>query len=112
MEKQKTIKTKPIWISFDLGVSGNYEKLFQWLDGHGAKECGDSLAYIKDYPYKDDLAHELRRDIIKSVKSIQYIRVYVVWSEGSRTRARFLIGGRKGAPWAGCAPSNQEEEDE
>lgn len=31
-----------IWISYDLGVSGDYENLYAWLDDHGAKECGQS----------------------------------------------------------------------
>ena len=29
-----------IWISYDLGVRGDYENLYSWLDTHGAKECG------------------------------------------------------------------------
>ena len=35
-----------IWISFDLGIRGDYENLYAWLDEHGAKECGDNFASI------------------------------------------------------------------
>jgi hypothetical protein len=30
-----------VWISFDLGVRGDYEGMYAWLDTHNAKECGD-----------------------------------------------------------------------
>ena len=36
------MKTSTIWISYDLGVRGDYEGLYAWLDSHGAKECGDT----------------------------------------------------------------------
>jgi hypothetical protein len=38
---------KTIWISFDLGVKGDYEQLYAWLDNHGAKECGPNLATLR-----------------------------------------------------------------
>ena len=30
-----------IWLSYDLGVDGDYENLYAWLDHKEAKECGD-----------------------------------------------------------------------
>ena len=35
-----------IWLSYDLGVRGDYEGLYAWLDKHQAKECGDNIAYF------------------------------------------------------------------
>ena len=35
---------KFIWLSYDLGIGGDYESLYSWLDNHEAKECGDSVA--------------------------------------------------------------------
>ena len=44
---------KAIWLSYDLGVSGDYEGIYAWLAKHGAKECGDSLAFL-NYEYEHD----------------------------------------------------------
>lgn len=40
--------TKTIWISYDLGVGGDYEGLYAWLDNNEATECGDSLD-VREY---------------------------------------------------------------
>jgi hypothetical protein len=32
------------WLSFDLGLQGDYDNLYAWLDKQGAQECGDSVA--------------------------------------------------------------------
>ena len=34
-----------VWISFDLGVKGDYEGMYAWLDSKDAKECGDSTVH-------------------------------------------------------------------
>jgi len=31
---------KLIWIAFDLGVRGDYDGIYEFLDTHEAKECG------------------------------------------------------------------------
>lgn len=36
--------SKRVWISYDLGVQADYDGLYQWLDEHKARECGDSVA--------------------------------------------------------------------
>jgi hypothetical protein len=51
-----------IWLSFDLGVRGDYEGLYEFLDTHGAKECGDSLGFM-NYEFKKDLITELEKDL-------------------------------------------------
>ena len=38
---------KAIWLSYDLGIQGDYESLYQWLDSQGAIERGDSVAFFK-----------------------------------------------------------------
>ena len=48
-----------VWISYDLGVNGDYESLYSWLDIQGAKECGTSVAYLT-YTHVDDLMESLR----------------------------------------------------
>jgi hypothetical protein len=32
-----------VWFSFDLGVRGAFEGMYEFLDSHEAKECGDNL---------------------------------------------------------------------
>lgn len=93
---------KWIWLSYDLGVTGDYEALYQWLDGHGARECGDSVAAI-NYEYSgadvfDVVAKELRRHLGKTPAGS---RIYMGASEGGKAPGRFLVGRRRPAPWAG-----------
>lgn len=61
-------KWKPYWLSYDLGVGGDYESLYQWLDNHHAKICGDSLAYFK-YPFEEseDPDEKLKADLLQTV---------------------------------------------
>ena len=33
-----------VWLSYDLGIKGDYAALYIWLDEHKALECGDSIA--------------------------------------------------------------------
>ena len=35
-----------VWMSYNLGVTGDYEGLYAWLDEHNAKECGNSVAWF------------------------------------------------------------------
>ena len=50
----KGMASEAIWLSYDLGIRGDYESLYAWLDQHNAKECGDSLAFFK-FDYTHDL---------------------------------------------------------
>lgn len=66
-----------IWLSYDLGVNGDYEGLYSWLDGHGAKECGTSVAFLK-YAHEGDLATALKADIEAAVSLDKRSRVYLI----------------------------------
>lgn len=52
-----TVKSA-IWLSYDLGVNGDYEGMYAWLDNHGAKECGGSVAYLQ-FTHDGDLPASL-----------------------------------------------------
>src|SRR6266545_4965387 len=107
-DKQETkVVKKIIWISFDLGVTGDYEGIYTWLDSWGAVECGDSFAYIKAYDFRKDLLAELREDIKQTVRIDKRTRIYVVREVDGEPKGRFLIGGRKNAPWSGYAPTRE-----
>jgi hypothetical protein len=101
-----------IWISYDLGVRDDYEGLFSWLAEHGAKECGDSLAYI-NYEYKKDLLKELKADLVAAISPTKRTRIYTIHLDPAtkEMKGTFLIGGRKIPPWAGFAAGAQEIDD-
>ena len=91
-----------IWISYDLGVNGDYEGMYAWLDDHGAKECGSSVAFVKSYDYDgEDLMQALKYDIQGAVKINEKTRIYVIRRVDGKKKGRFLFGRRKEAPWDG-----------
>jgi hypothetical protein len=57
---------RTIWLSYDMGVRGDYEGLYAWLDKHTARECGDSLAVLR-YHYSADFIEELKSDLDRSI---------------------------------------------
>ncbi len=89
-----------IWISFDLGITGDYEGLYSWLDSNGAKECGTSVAYLT-YNHPGDLMEALRKDLNEVVSLNKRSRIYVVSRDGEQFKGSYLIGRRKAAPWEG-----------
>lgn len=93
-----------IWLSFDLGVRGDYESLYQWLDRYGARECGDSFVFIENYEYESDLLGELKKDIESTVGITKKSRFYVVYrNEQGKIGGKFVLGHRKASPWQGYA---------
>lgn len=100
-----------IWISYDLGVRGDYEGIYAFLDAHGAKECGDSIAFLS-FEYEDDLIAELKAKIEEYVDLQPRSRIYVLSRDNGRYKGRFVFGHRKRAPWAGYAGRDSEEEDD
>jgi len=66
-----------IWISYDLGIKGDYPELYRWLDTHKAKECGNSFAYIT-YQYNTDISKELKADLIKNIAFNPGDRIYAL----------------------------------
>ena len=103
-----------IWISYDLGTTGDYEGMYAWLDDRGARECGSSVAFIKGYDHgSESLTAALMDDIEAAVVLNKRSRIYVIWrtTEG-RQKGRFLIGGRKGAPWDGYGQQSNVDDDE
>lgn len=98
-----------IWLSFDLGVSGDYEGMYSWLDNHEAKECGSSVACFS-FSYDGDLAKSLKTEIENAVSLNNRSRVYVVYRDEKKLKGRYVIGRRKSAPWGGYG--TQEEHDD
>lgn len=106
---------KLIWISYDLGLKGDYENLYAWLDSHKAKECGTNCAAFW-FEFNKDLLKELTEDLKAKVSLSKTDRIYVIYPEPEpslKRKGKFLFGKRKPAPWAGYAIEYEEEvEDE
>lgn len=95
-----------IWISYDLGIKGDYPNLYKWLDTHKAKECGNSVAYFS-YEFQSDILTELLSDLQNEIDLKPGDRIYVVTEinkEDKKTFAgKYIYGNRKGNPWEGYA---------
>jgi hypothetical protein len=102
-----------VWISFDLGVRGDYGNFYNWLDEHGAKECGDTLA-VFEFSYQGKLLEALKRDIDQRIHSDKRTRVYVIYREAKtkKMKGSFIFGGRRVPPWTGYSQRSQDDTDE
>ncbi len=102
------MKKKTFWLSYDLGLKGDYIGMYEWLDFKEARECGDSLA-VFEFEYDDDFIQEILAQLKDNVEFKKGDRVYLIWKdEENRVKGSFIIGKRKPAPWEGYA---LEEED-
>ena len=95
---------KAFWLSYDLGIKGDYTGLYTFLDAVDAKECGDSITFFQK-DYGDDFLDSLTNELKKYVKINNTDRIYVVYVDSStnKTKGKWLFGGRKRAPWEGYA---------
>ena len=69
-----------VWMSYDLGVTGDYESLYAWLDDHNAKECGNSVAYFS-FSYDGDLLESLKAEIEDAVALNKRARIYIIYRD-------------------------------
>ena len=99
-----------VFLSYDLGINGDYEGLYSWLAKLEAKECGDSLAYFK-YAHKGDLVTDIKKDIKSTVSLNPKSRVYLIRFVGGKFTGSFIFGSRREAAWASFAPTSDQTED-
>lgn len=104
---------KTIWISFDLGVKGDYSGLYRWLDNSDAVECGDSLACVRlEIPEGTDPAEFVAEEIEEIVDLSKSDRIYAIWrNDDGKIKGRFLFGKRKASPWQGYGDNADVEDD-
>jgi hypothetical protein len=102
-----------IWLSFDLGVTGDYEGIYTWLADHDAVECGDSLAFLR-YEKRGDLLEDLKKDLENAVEINGKTRIYVIYrsEDDDKMKGKFLFGKHKQASWTGYGTSKEETSDE
>ncbi len=106
------MKKQNVWISYDLGIKGDYPGLYKWLDEHKAKECGNNLAYFAyEHTSTSDFITELTTDFKENIEFKNGDRIYAVFrkKEGAKFKraGKFIIGNRKASPWEGYAPIDE-----
>lgn len=70
---------KTYWLSYDLGIGGNYEKLYGWLDDHKAKPCGDSVAYFQySYNQGENPDEVLKKDLLGALDLKAGNKLYII----------------------------------
>ena len=101
------------WLSFDLGVKGDYLGLYAWLDNHDAVECGDGVAsFILECSNRDAAGEELMEAISSNVNLAASDRIYVIYRlDDGTVRGKFMHGKRKANPWEGYGNSGEESEE-
>ena len=106
---------KFVWLSFDLGVKGDYEGLYAWLDSQNARECGESLAGLNvEISDERRLPTLLKKALSTSVDLDKRSRIYVVFfdSRTRKVRGQFIFGSRRRPPWTGYGGSPAEAEED
>jgi hypothetical protein len=105
---------KSIWLSYDLGVRGDYSGLYQWLDNADAVECGNNNAFFKmDVEATEDVIEKLKSEISKNVDIKNGERFYVIYKKADgKCAGKYIFGNRKANPWTGYKqkPANEDVE--
>jgi hypothetical protein len=102
---------KTVWLSYDLGVRGDYEGLFDFLAEVSAKECGSNLG-VFSFSVQNDILKELKATIKEHMKTDKRSRIYVMYTKpDGKPTGRFIFGARKSPPWAGYGNLGEDEED-
>jgi len=92
--------TTRYWISFDLGLMGDYSHFYEWLDTHNAEECGAGTAAIVSMKSLDAIVAEMKEILRDTPRARAYILSKL---PDGRFGGKFVVGGRRKAPWAGFA---------
>ena len=93
------------WLAFDLGLRGNFEELYGWLDTLGARECGENVATFRSTKTREQISQELS-SILGTDRNA---RVYLI---SMRQGGKFILGKRKASPWVGYSQQMAEAEEE
>jgi hypothetical protein len=101
-----------VWMSFDLGVRGDYEGLYAWLDSKEAKECGEGLACFWFEHSTNKLIHDLKEELSSHVRfDEKSSRLYVIRLVGGKMKGKFIFGRRRTPPWTGYGSTGENDED-
>ena len=108
---------KAIWLSYDLGIGGDYDHLYEWLDNNNAIECGDSVAFFRmKFPKNasdETIIEKLQKEIKENINiEPKRSRIYCIRkdSETGAIKGSFLFGSRKGNPWDGYGSKDTSDD--
>jgi bisphosphoglycerate-independent phosphoglycerate mutase (AlkP superfamily) len=103
---------KAVWLTFDLGIQGDYQSLYEWLDAQQAIECGDNVAFFNfEHDGTRDLADQIKESLKNTIQEDSKTRIYMIWRHSDKgVKGRFIFGQRKAPAWAGYAPKPATEE--
>lgn len=104
-------KKTRVWLSYDLGVSGDYPALYSWLDDQDAVECGNSVASFYINVPEEKEPHDYLKEVLTGKVNLKPSnRLYCVCRKIDGTYlGRFIYGGRKSNPWTGYGSEKQSE---
>lgn len=109
-----------LWVSYDLGLNGDYPGLYRFLDNHKAQEIGNSAAtfvFECDVENDDEFISVLKGSIAESLNDTKNVRIYVIRAQRedgntiSKVTGSFLLGRRKSNPWEGYGDNDNQEPD-
>ena len=113
-ENREKSKSKQFWLSYDLGIDGDYDNLYKWLDEIGARECGDGLCSFKlDVSDEEPAGAVLRAIKNRKVKLRSKDRLYLIWRTREKlVSGKFIHGSRRNGPWTGYAVTDADVTEE
>lgn len=96
-------KGRRYWLTVDIGFLSDHERLYEWLDRHEAKECGENVATFVSEKTRDEIVKELLALVDKEC------RLYLI---DKTAGGRFILGKRKRrAAWDGYAKVMADTDD-
>jgi len=98
-----------VWLSYDLGVQGDYESLYSWLDGQKALECGDSIATFL-WEDGENIKESIKKSLEARVEFKKNDRVYLIFKTEDTNNGSFIIGKRKSSRWDGYSSEFTEDD--
>lgn len=109
--KGSFLSAHTVWITFDLGVDGDYNGLYAWLDAHDANGCGESVAVLS-YRCEGSIPDRLRDDLKKSIDVDSHTSIYLIYRDPvtNENRGAFLFGERRAPVWNGYGASRPADE--
>lgn len=100
-----------IWLTYDLGLTGDLRGLFTFLDNNDAVECGSNNAFFKidlqiknPFPDMGDIQRALRALLLQYMTINTGDRIYVVFKsdvDNNKSGGMFIYGNRMASPWIG-----------
>ncbi|MGH7812805.1 MAG: hypothetical protein ACREQI_02210 [Candidatus Binataceae bacterium] len=88
------------WLIYEMGIQGDYSRLYEWLDRHQAKECGEGAATF----VLKSTQEELGKQLAEIVKKEDRARLYLIGKKKDGPYlGSFIFGKRKRPSWVGSA---------